>query len=64
MAKMVILRAFDIKIVASRIYALLTEVLSVIRQQMSPFYPGGGGGGIAQSGQCPLFPVFFKGELP
>ena len=36
--------------VASRIYALL----SVIRQQMSPFDRLGGGGG-AQSGQCPLF---------
>ena len=40
MAKIVILRAFNIKNVASPIYALL----SVIRQQMSPFDPFRGGG--------------------
>ena len=52
---LVILRAFDIKMsrVASRIYALL----SVIRQQMSPFDPFRGG--VAQRGQCPLFLPFF-----
>ena len=56
MAKIVILRAFNIKNVASPIYALL----SVIRQQMSPFDPFRGGG-VAKRGQCPLYlPFFFR----
>ena len=52
---LIILRAFYIKMsrVASRIYALL----SVIRQQMSPFDPFRGG--FVQRGQCPLFYRFF-----
>ena len=51
---------FDTTIwVASPIYALL----SVIRQQMSPFDPFRGG--VAKRGQCPLFlPFFLKGERP
>ena len=53
---LIILRAFYIKMsrVASRIYALL----SVIRQQMSPFDPFRGGGDCPK-GQCPLFLPFF-----
>ena len=54
MAKIVILRAFNIKNVASPIYALL----SVIRQQMSPFDPIRGGG--RQKGtMSPFFYRFF-----
>ena len=52
---LIILRAFYIKMsrVASRIYALL----SVIRQQMSPFDPFRGG--VAQRGHVPFFYRFF-----
>ena len=51
---------FDTTIwVASPIYALL----SVIRQQMSPFDPFRGG--VAKRGQCPLFlPFFFHESFP
>merc|ERR1712018_302948 len=51
-----ILRAFDIKMsrVASRIYALL----SVIRQQMSPFGPFRGGG-MPKGDNVPFFYRFF-----
>ena len=58
---LIILRAFYIKMsrVASRIYALL----SVIRQQMSPFDPFRGGG--RQKGtMSPFFTVFFLGDRP
>ena len=58
---LIILRAFYIKMsrVASRIYALL----SVIRQQMSPFDPFRGGG--RQKGtMSPFFTVFFTEERP
>ena len=45
--------------VASRIYALL----SVIRQQMSPFDPFRGG--VCPKGTCPLFlPFFLSGGFP
>ena len=53
---LVILRAFDIKMsrVASRIYALL----SVIRQQMSPFFSFSFWGGVRQKGTMSPFLPF------
>ena len=58
---LIILRAFYIKMsrVASRIYALL----SVIRQQMSPFDPFRGGG-LPKGDMSPFFTVFFVWRLP
>ena len=55
---LIILRAFYIKMsrVASRIYALL----SVIRQQMSPFDPFRGGGGLPKGDNVPFFYRFFS----
>ena len=58
---LIILRAFYIKMsrVASRIYALL----SVIRQQMSPFDPFRGG--VRQKGtMSPFFTVFLNESVP
>ena len=57
---LIILRAFYIKMsrVASRIYALL----SVIRQQMSPFDPFRGG--LPKGDMSPFFTVFFIRRLP
>ena len=58
---LIILRAFDIKMsrVASHIYALL----SVIRQQMSPFDPFRGGG-CPKGTMSPFLPFFLLGGFP